>query len=189
MADALTVFWWLVLVLILLALVFQLVPFMLYLVERRAEEKKIVEIVKATGQEVDPIELSEAFNLLKVQTTAVTRTTLAMLPLAIVGIAIFYLITSNNMILMSITDNTTITANSTISNTIATSNSLINTLLGVLAGFLTAAAGFYFGAKSVGSRPCTDNDEDDDDKEKKLKGTIKLPGQKQPEGKEEGKKT
>jgi hypothetical protein len=189
MADALTIFWWLVLVLILLALVFQLVPFILYLVERRAEEKKIVEIIKATGQEIDPVELSEAFNLLKVQTTAVTRTTLAMLPLAIVGIAIFYLITTNNMILMSITDNTTITANSTISNTIATSNSLINTLLGVLAGFLTAAAGFYFGAKTVASKPCKDSDDGDSEEEEERKGTIKPPGQKQPEGKEEGKKT
>jgi hypothetical protein len=189
MAEALMVFWWLVLLVIVLALIFQLVPFILYLVERRAEEKKIVEIVKATGQEIDPVELSKAFNLLKVQTTAVTRTTLAMLPLAIVGISILYLITTNNILLMSITNNTTITANSTISNTIATSNSLINTLLGVFAGFLTAAAGFYFGAKTVASKPCKDSDDGDSEEEEERKGTIKPPGQKQPEGKEEGKKT
>jgi hypothetical protein len=59
----------------------------------------------------------------------------------------------------------------------------------VFAGFLTAAAGFYFGAKTVATKPCKDSDDGDNEEEEALKGTIKPQGQKQPEGKEEGKKT
>jgi hypothetical protein len=159
MADVLTLFYILVGVVVLLAIAFHVVPFIFYLQQRRYEEALIVGHAKDGGKEIDPIELSTAFHLLKTSTTPVTRSTLALLPTVIVGIAILYLITSNlDMVLTSMQTNTSITANSTISNTVTTSNSLINTLLGVFAGFLTAASGFYFAAKTAESSSETDGD-------------------------------
>ena len=142
----------LVILLIVLALVFQFVPLIINACLRRSEEVRIEKILTEKVAEIKPEDLTMAFKSIKESTspTPVTRTTLAVLPIIIVGIAIFYLIVNNHdILLIAATNNTTSSANSTISTVVTQSNSLINTLLGVLAGFLTSIAGFYFGAKAA----------------------------------------
>jgi len=170
MVDTYTLFYTLVIVVVFLALVFQLVPFILYVWMRRSEEERIVNFLKESGaRDITPEELTNAFKILRESTnpTPVTRSTLALLPIVIVGIAILYLITSNIDIITTYAGtNTTINATGAVSNSITTSNSLINTLLGVFAGFLTAAAGFYFGTKAV-AKSSTDSHADEGTEELK----------------------
>jgi len=153
---ALDMFTSLVIILIFLALVLQLVPLIINAFQRRSEEARIERVLKeqkTTGTK--PEDLSIAFKAIQqsVSPTPVTRSTLSILPIVVVGIAIFFLIVTNRDMVLVASNNTTI--NGTISTAVTSSNSLINTLLGVLAGFLTAAAGFYFGAKATATSSAT----------------------------------
>ena len=90
----------LAILLIVLALVFQFVPLIINACLRLSEEVRIQKILTEKGAEIKPEDLTAAFESIKENTspTPVTRTTLAVLPIIIVGIAIFYLIMNNHTI-------------------------------------------------------------------------------------------